>query len=97
MPYHRAMDRPDHIGLPATSGDTSVEARSVQVECYRRMAPWQKVRVVMELGQLADAFALAGIADRYPDADEEERRMRLLVLKYGPNLVHRAYGWSAEG
>jgi hypothetical protein len=96
MPYHQAMDRPAPVSPSASVGDTSEEARSVQVECYRRMAPWQKLSVAMELGELADAFALAGIADRHPDADDEERRMRLLSLKYGPELVARAYGWSAE-
>jgi hypothetical protein len=60
------------------------------------MPAWRKVELVVELGELTDALALAGIADRHPEADDEERRMRLLTLKYGPELVRRAYGWSAE-
>ena len=76
--------------------DTTAEARRVQVDCYRRMAPWQKVELCMQLEHLADTLALAGIAERHPQADDDERRLRLLTLKHGPELVRRAYGWSAD-
>ena len=50
----------------------------------------------MQLEHLADTLALAGIAERHPQADDDERRLRLLTLKHGPELVRRAYGWSAD-
>ncbi len=76
--------------------DTSAEALAVQTACYRRMTPARKLEIVRTLNRRADAFALAGIAERYPDADEEERRMRLLALKLGPELTRAAYGWSPD-
>lgn len=55
----------------------------------------RKVELVLELNRLADELALAGIAQRHPEADADERRMRLLALKHGPELIRAAYGWSA--
>ena len=79
----------------ASVDDTTTEARQVQIDCYRRMSTWRKVELIVELGELTDSLALAGIAARHPEADDDERRMRLLSLKYGPELVRRAYGWTA--
>lgn len=59
------------------------------------MSPAQKMEIALELNRLADELALAGIAQRHPEADAHERCMRLLALKHGSELIRAAYGWSA--
>lgn len=80
-----------------TTGDTSAEALRIQVECYRRMPTWRKVELCMELGRLSDSLALVGIAERFPSADDAERRRRLFALKHGDELVQQAFHGSAAG
>jgi hypothetical protein len=40
-------------------------------------------------------LALAGLRERFPEADERELLLRLAVLRLGADLVWRAYGWRA--
>lgn len=72
--------------------DTSAEVLELQAECHRRMTPAQKLEIVAGLNRMVDAFALAGLRERHPQDDDETLRLRLLVLKYGPELVRAAYG-----
>lgn len=65
----------------------------MRFERYRRMAPADKVQHVVELTQGACLLALAGLRARHPGADEPELLLRLAVLRLGPELVERAYGW----
>lgn len=79
-----------HTARPA---DTTPEAWAKQFELYRRMTPAQKARLVREVTLAANAFALAGLRQRHPNANEAELLLRLAVLRLGEELVARAYNW----
>jgi hypothetical protein len=44
--------------------------------------------------QALETLALAGIADRHPQADERERRLRLAALRLERDTMVNAFGWD---
>lgn len=58
------------------------------------MPPWEKANRVGEMVQALDTLALAGIADRHPQATEHERRLRLAALRLNRDTMVRAFGWD---
>ena len=74
------------------SRDTTPEAEEVQMEIYRRMSPGEKFALVEEANRRARALALAGLRQRYPNADEAELFRRLMDLTLGEELAMEVYG-----
>jgi hypothetical protein len=81
------------VPAPFRPADTSVEAWDKQFELYRRMSTVQKARAFRDITLAANAFALAGLRQRHPEASEGELLLRLAVLRLGEDLVAQAYHW----
>jgi len=75
--------------------DTSPEAWAVFLDIQRRMTPGEKIARVFELSALVKAMAVAGLRQRYPEASEEEIRMRAIRQRLGNELFEKVYGDSA--
>lgn len=60
----------------------------------RQLTPSQRAERMQALNRDCERLAVAGIRERYPDADEYEVRMRLGVLRVGPSLMRSAFGWD---
>ena len=78
------------------SSDTSLEAERIQLELWRRMSPIEKLHAVSESTQAVLQLSLAGIRRRHPEAADEERRMRLAILKLGRELACQAFPEAAR-
>lgn len=55
------------------------------------MKPAEKAAVITGLTQTTFDLALAGVAERYPDASPHEQFLRRAILLYGRDLAARAY------
>jgi len=78
------------------ASDTSLEAERVQVESWRRMAPSEKLRAVAEATNAVLQLSLAGIRLRYPEASDEECKLRLAILTLGRPLACQVYPEAAR-
>jgi aspartate aminotransferase-like enzyme len=87
------------VPISSVTNDTEAWVGAVMVERWAAMTATEKLRLVFALNDNVEAMAAAGIRDRFPEATEHEIRMRLGVLRYGPELMATAYGWhaAAEG
>ena len=58
---------------------TPQAALQAQIECYRRMTGEERLRIALNLHELACEVAREGVRRQHPDADEVEieRRLRL--------------------
>ena len=83
-------------GYRTQSGDTDFEVERLMIEAYRRMPPWEKARRVGEMVHTLEVLALAGIANRHPEATERERRLRLAALRLDRETMVRAFGWDPQ-
>ncbi len=69
------------------SEDTPEEIDRLLFDRYRAMSGTERVTLACRLTAAMDAAALAGLAARHPDADEQELRLRLFVLKVGDEVA----------
>jgi hypothetical protein len=72
--------------------DTSPEAWAVFLDIQRRMTPGEKIARVFELSARVKAMAEAGLRQRYPEASDEEIRMRAIRQRLGDELFTKVYG-----
>ncbi|HZL98978.1 MAG TPA: hypothetical protein VFD43_01895 [Planctomycetota bacterium] len=94
-PELRAVrDAPAGLGYRTQSADTMPEIEAMQIQAWRAMEPWQKLREVEELCQLVDHLAIQGILMRYPGASADEVRKRLTALRYGRELSCAVNAWD---
>ena len=92
MPSPPPLARP--IGYRAQSEDTSVEIDGVLFDAYRAMPSWEKARRVDENALALEQLARLGIRQRYPDAEEQEIRLRVAALRLDRETMIRAFGWD---
>ncbi len=76
--------------------DTDPVVAAMILEKLRGMTPGERANMVRAMNRSCEALALAGIRQRHPDADAEEIRMRLGVLRIGPELMREVFGWDVD-
>jgi hypothetical protein len=76
--------------------DTSQRGDERYHELLRARLPHERLATAMSLSRGVRALAEAGIRSRYPDADETEVKMRLVVRLYGRAAAVRLFGAVPE-
>jgi hypothetical protein len=71
--------------------DTSVEARDVQREIYRRLGGTGRVAILFRLNALVRATTMAGIRRRHPSYADTEVRAAFRRLILGDDLTRKAF------
>lgn len=56
--------------------------------------PRERMEHVVALNELCEQLSRAGVRARYPSADEDEVRLRVLALRLGRELMVEVYGWD---
>jgi hypothetical protein len=81
------------------SSDTSPEAQRVLFELLRNAPPGRKIRLTFDLIQTLRQFVLSDLRRRFPQANEDELRRRLIARLLPREDVISAYGFDpkAEG
>ena len=82
------MTRPPTELFPA---DTTPEARRVQVEVFRQMAPERRSALAVRLSRQLREVAEAGVRMRHPDYTQEQVRLAAIRLRLGNDLFRKAY------
>src|SRR5688572_1398472 len=67
-----------------TLTDTSPEALQVQIECYRRMSPERRWRLMRDTYRMARALHESGFRMRHPDADRRSVQADWRSMALGP-------------
>jgi hypothetical protein len=62
--------------------DTSAAAAQLHVEAYRELGIAGRLRIALELSDLAHALAIAGIRRRHPECSDDDARRKLAELLY---------------
>lgn len=72
--------------------DTSDAADVRYHELLRGMTPERRLDTAMKLSRGIRELAISGIRHRYPQAAEQEIRVRLAVLLYGRAIAAKLFG-----
>jgi len=83
-------------GYKTQSRDTSPKVERFLIEAYRKMTPIEKINRVMQMSQACSDLARAGILSRYPNANEQEVRLRLAALRLDRKTMINAFGWDPK-
>jgi hypothetical protein len=76
--------------------DTDEKIEQYLVEQYRKMPSWKKMEIVRALILTCQELALVGIRERYPNATEEEIKLRLAALWLNKELMIKLYNWNPD-
>ena len=76
--------------------DTQPDAERVLIELARATPVWRKFELVAETTETCRAFAMIGLRKRYPHANEEDLRRRIVALVLDRETVIRVYGWDPK-
>ena len=76
--------------------DTDAHAERLLIDLVRATPVWKKFQQVAGATEACRAFARAGIKSRYPEASEEEVRLRLAALLLDRETMIVVYGWDPE-
>ena len=76
--------------------DTDEDAERVLIDLTRATPIWKKFEQVVAATALTRKFALAGLRARYPDATEQELKLRLGALVLDRDTMIKVYGWDPE-
>lgn len=82
--------------MKTQSPDTHPNAEKILIERYRQMSPWEKLRCVQKMNRFTWNLTLADVRERYPDADERERRLRAAARWLEADLMRKAFGWDTR-
>lgn len=76
--------------------DTHPEAEKVYIELIRKFSISEKLAMVREITFACQQMALTGIKKRYPDANEEEMRLRLGALWLKKEFMSKVFHWNVD-
>lgn len=81
---------------PAYTTDTSIEARAVQLECFRALLPQERIRKACAMSRRATLMAFTAIRRRQPTLTPHEVQLKYLEIAYGPALAADVRRWRRE-
>ena len=76
--------------------DTSVEAFEVQLECFRRMAPQERIERMSSWSTQLKKMAMEAIRRRHPEFDEQQVQLKYIELTYGLEIAQGYRTWLTE-
>jgi hypothetical protein len=76
--------------------DTDPEVERMMIELARATPVWKKFEQVSDMGEACRQMAMIGLKERYPQASDEELRLRLAALTLDRETMIKVYGWDPE-
>ena len=89
------MRTPPHL-RPQYSSDAERWADHRVIERIRAMDPIERLERMEDLNRAARELSLCNLRERYPDADEQELKLRVFARQHGRELSVRFFGWDPE-
>ena len=71
--------------------DTHPKMEALQIKLLRETPPWRKMEILAAMNKFASSLAMAGLRQRFPDADEAELHRHLADLILGPELARKIF------
>lgn len=82
--------------MSQTLTDTRPEAEAVRIKLLRNLPPWRKFEIISQLYTQMKNLTIAGLRQRFPNADDAEIHRRMADIFLGPDLALDVYGPLSE-
>ncbi|MDX1933815.1 MAG: hypothetical protein SFU56_14550 [Capsulimonadales bacterium] len=80
--------------MKTLSPDTHPEIERIWIEGIRKMTPAEKFARLEGLNAMGEQLARTDVLRRYPDATEDEVRLRIASRRIPAELMVKAFGWD---
>jgi hypothetical protein len=82
--------------MAVLAADTSADVEQRQVDSWRRLSPFERLRLVSDTTRAVTNLALAGLRHRHPHASDRECFLRLAAIRLGVDTTRRLYADAAH-
>ena len=76
--------------------DTSEEALEMQLECFRRMTPPERIAKMSSWSSQIKRMGFDAIRRRHPEFDEQQVQLKYIELAYGLEIAQGYRTWLTE-
>jgi hypothetical protein len=76
--------------------DTAADADEVQLACFRRLTPQERLRKMIASSRRGRDLALSAIRRKQPGISEGEVRLQYLAVAYGDELAADVRRWLGD-
>jgi hypothetical protein len=72
--------------------DTDPKIEAMQIQLLRQASPTRKMNMLAQLNASAHMLAMMGLRSRFPQANEDELRLKMAAILLGGELAQKIYG-----
>ena len=85
-----------HKSMKNTISDTNPDVEKFYIEKLKTLSASKKLKMVGDMTSTCRKMALIGLRHRYPQATEDELRLRLDALWLDNDIMLKVYSWNVE-
>lgn len=84
------------MGMPPYTSDTTSEAAAIQLQCFRKLTPTERVTKACAISRRNRLMAMEAIQRRHPDLAKEDVQFAYIELAYGGEIATKVRRWRQE-
>lgn len=82
--------------MPAYTSDTADEAAAIQLQCFRKLTPAERVRKACAMSRRNRLLAMEAIRRRHPGLAKDDVQLVYIELAYGAEIAGKVRRWRQE-
>ena len=82
--------------MPAYTSDTAAEAAAIQLQCFRKLTPAERVRKACAMSRRNRLMAMEAIQRRHPGLAKDDVKLAFIELAYGGEIAAAVRRWWQE-
>ncbi len=84
------------MSMPAYTSDTTDEAAAIQLQCFRKLTPAERVRKACAMSTRNRLLAMEAIRRRHPGLTKDDVQLAYIGLAYGGEIAAKVRRWRQE-
>jgi len=84
------------MSMPAYTSDTADEAAAIQLQCFRKLTPAERVQKACAMSKRNRLLAMEAIRRRHPGLAKDDVKLAFIELAYGGEIAAAVRRWWQE-
>lgn len=84
------------MGRPAYTSDTADEAAAIQLQCFGKLTPAERVQKACAMSKRNRLLAMEAIRRRHPGLATHDVQLAFIELAYGGEIAAQVRRWRQE-
>jgi hypothetical protein len=82
--------------MPAYTSDTAAEAAAIQLQCFQKLTPTERVSKACAMSRRNRLMAMEAIRRRHPGLAKDDVQLAYIELAYGGEIAAKVRRWRQE-